>query len=149
MSLCAYKVVQIFFWQTIFHLSFVLSHVTSLMWNIHSAKAAMPWMSCPCYNIGLAVASVQQRNSWNVNANLEQICRILVYSAIKGRSADGGLALNTEVLQKWTVGILLLGEFGARVFFWIVWFRFFGFFVKIWVLLWCFFQLPCTTNMKG
>lgn len=149
-SLCAYKVVQIFFWQTIFHLSFVSSHATSLMWNIHSAKAAMPWMSCPCFSIGGSVASLLQRNSWNVNASLQQICRRLVNSAIKGRNADGGLALNTEVLKKWTVGILLLGEFGARVFFWIVWFGFFEvFFVKIWVLLWCSFPIAMYHKHEG
>lgn len=82
-------------------------------------------LKLPCHEYhvpALTLAGLQQRNSWNVNASLQQICRRLVNSAIKGQSADGGLALNTEVLKKQTVGLLLLGEFGFRVFFWIVWF---------------------------
>lgn len=91
-----------------------------LMWNIHSAKVVMPWVSCAYFNIGWSVvASVQQRSSWNVNAGLQQICRRLVNGAIKGKSVNRGLALNTEVFKKWTVGLLLLDEFGARVLFWI------------------------------
>lgn len=140
MSLCTYKILQIFFGQTVFHLSFVSSSTTSLIWTIHSAKAAMPWISCPCFETGWTVASVQQRNNWNVNASLQQICRRLVNSAIKGWSADRGLALNTEVIKKWTVGLLPLGEFRCRVLFWIVWLGFFVwvFLVNIWVLLWYF-----------
>lgn len=71
---------------------------------------------------------------------------------LRDGNADEGLALNTEVFKKWTVDLFLLGEFKARVLFLIVWFEFlclFGFFlVKIWVLLWYFSQLLCTTNMK-
>lgn len=122
------------------------------MWNIHSAKAAMPRVSCPCFNIGWTVASVQQRNSCNVNASVQQICRRLVNSAIKGQKWRWGTCFKYWSLKKWTVGLLLLSEFGARVLFWIVWFGIFVclglFWVKIWVLLWYFFQLLCTTNMK-
>lgn len=86
----------------------------------------MPWIPCPCFNIGWSVASVQQRNNWNVNASLQGICRRLVNGgAIKGKSANRGLALNTEFFKKWAMGLLLLGEFGARVLFWIVCLGFF------------------------
>lgn len=111
----------------------------------------MPWISCPCFNIGWSVASVQQKNSWNVSASLQQICRRLVNGAIKGKSANGGLDLNTEVFKKWTVGLFLLGQFGVGCFLnGLVWdFCLSGvFLVKIGVL--CYFsQLLCTTKGEG
>lgn len=126
MSLCAYKVVQISFFERPY-----------FIWALHQTML-LHWcgtyilLKLPCHEYlvpPLTLTGLQQRNSWNVNTSVQQICRRLVNSAIKGQSADGGLALNTEVIKKSlkTVGLLLLGEFGGRVFFWAVWFVFFGF----------------------